>query len=322
MPPTAPSPLSPDKIGILRLVCPVGPRVQSPDGDPVRVDYPPPVVHGGQEPVVATCDPVSGTRFRVGTNRVSCAATDGLGQEAACGFILRVLPPPMLGVTRILAFGNSLTAGGESGGSVSGGRSYPAQLEVRLQEAYRAQSIRVFNSGMPGERAVEAPGRLASALARHRPEVVILMEGTNDLAYPGPARGDPLNAIDRMVGTVQSAGAIPVLATLPPVRARNRPAHAAGISDFNDGLRAVAARRGAALIDIHRVIAGGRCVPAGGRPLPCIGRDGLHPTAEGYGLMADAFFDHLVKRYDRPVTARGPDPESAGDAEGGPGRVD
>ena len=322
MPPTAPSPLNPHKVGVLGLDCPVEQRAQSPDGNPIPIAYPSPMVRGGEAPVAVTCDPVSGTRFPVGATRVSCAATDALGQGAACTFVVRVLRPPMLGVTRILSFGDSLTAGVLSGGSVSGGRSYPAQLEQRLRSAYRVQSIRVFNEGMPGEEAVEARGRLASALARHRAEVVILMEGTNDLAYPDDRSAAALDAIDRMVRMVQSAGAAPVLATLPPIRSSARGAYAEGVPDFNAGLRAVAARRGAVLIDIHGVLAGGRCVPAGGRPLPCIGPDGLHPTAEGYGLMADAFFHHLFRQYDLPVTAPGPGLASVVDGEGGSLRVD
>jgi len=322
VPPTAPSPLDPHKVGELGLDCPVGRPVQSPDGNPIPLDYPLPVVRGGQEPVTVACDPASGTPFPVGATRVSCSAADALGQGAACSFVLRVLPPPMLGVTRILAFGNSLTAGTLSGGAVSGGRSYPAQLEQRLRSAYRAQSIRVFNEGVPGERAVEAPGRLASVLARHRPEVVILMQGTNDLAFSSLERANALHAVDQMVQMVQAAGAAPVLATLPPIRSTVRGLHAAGIPDFNDGVRAVAASRGAVLIDIYGKVAGGRCVPAGGSPFPCIGPDGLHPTAEGYGLMADAFFNHLVRRYDQPMTAPGARRTSVVDAEGGSLRVD
>ena len=322
VPPTAPSPLNPDRVAALGLDCPAVPQTQSPDGNPTPVDYPSPMVRGGEAPVSVTCDPASGTRFPVGATRVSCTATDALGQGAACTFVLRVLRPPMLGVTRILAFGNSLTAGVLSGSSVSGGRSYPAQLEQRLRSAYRAQSIRVLDEGLPGELAAEAPGRLASALARHRPEVVLLMEGTNDLGFPDDRSATALAAIDGMLRNIGYEGATAVVATIPPVRPASHALHAARIPDFNRGLRAVAAGRGAALVDIHGVLARGRCVPGGGRPLPCIGPDGLHPTAEGYGLMADAFFDHLVRKYDRPVAARAQRPASSFDVEGGVADVD
>ncbi len=320
MPPTAPSPLNPEKVGELAIECPIGPRVQSPDGNPVVVGYPPPAVRGGEAPVAVRCDPASGTRFPVGATQVSCSATDALGQSAACRFVQRVLPPPMLGVTRVLAFGDSLTAGvvAEFGRSVSAQHSYPAQLEQELRNAYRAQSIRVFNEGVPGEEAVEARGRLTSALSLHRPEVVLLMEGTNDLGYSDDRSGPALEAIDRMVRTVQSAGATPVVATIPPIRSSVRPAQAAGVARYNRGLRAIAASRGVALVDIHGVIAGGRCSTGAGRSLPCLGADGLHPTIEGYRLIAGAFFDHLVRQYDRPVNARGDSSAPVTEARGGP----
>ena len=262
------------------------------------------MVSGGEAPVSVTCAPASGARFPVGNTRVSCTARDALGQGAACSFVARVLSPPMLGVTRILAFGDSLTAGVLRRTLGPPASSYPGQLAQRLGSAYPAQTIRVFNEGLPGEEAVEAPPRLRAALARHRPEVVLLMEGTNDLEMPGErSAAAALEAIDSMLQIVQAAGAAPVLATIPPIRAPLLSAQPARILAFNDRVRSVAAARGVPLVDIHEVIASGRCSTGSGGSLPCLGPDGLHPTVEGYGLMADAFFDHIVRRYDRPVGA-------------------
>ena len=303
VPPTAPSPLNPHKIGVLGLDCPVGPRMQSPDGQPIPIHYPPPLVRGGEAPVAVTCAPASGTRFRVGGTRVTCTARDGLGQGAACSFVVQVEPPPMLGVTRILAFGDSLTAGVLLGAVVSL-QSYPGQLEQRLRSAYRAQTIHVFNEGLPGERAAHAPPRLRAALAQHRPEVVLLMEGTNDLALPGEASATAaLDALDVMVQSIQEAGAEPVLATVPPVRASAAPALAESIPEFNRRVRSLAAAWEVRLVDIHDVITRGRCATGSGGSLPCLGPDGVHATVEGYRLMADAFFDVIVRRYDQPAPA-------------------
>lgn len=328
MPPTAPSPLNPHKVGLLGLDCPAAPRMQSPDGKPIPIDYPPPIVRGGEAPIAVSCAPASGTRFPVGGTRVTCTARDGLGQGAACSFVVQVQPPPTLGVTRILAFGDSLTAGVLQRTVVASEQSYPGQLERRLGSAYRAQTIHVFNEGLPGERAVAAPPRLSAALARHRPEVVLLMEGTNDLGFPGDqGAAGALEAIDRMLQITRTAGAAPVLATVPPVRASVWPGHAASIPDFNRRARSLAAARGVPLVDIHEVVTRGRCSTGGGGSLPCLGPDGVHPTVEGYGLMADAFFDLIVRSYDQPVSAQArpsalvpaaPAPVAAGGAGGGP----
>ena len=328
VPPTAPSPLNPHKIGVLGLDCPVGPTMQSPDGRPIPIEYPSPLVRGGEAPVEVTCSPASGTRFAVGGTRVTCTARDGLGQGAACSFVVRVEPPPMLGVSRILAFGDSLTAGVLLGAVVSPAQSYPGQLARRLGSAYRAQAIHVFNEGLPGERAAEAPPRLQAALAQHRPEVVLLMEGTNDLALPGETSADAaLEALDDMLQSIQGVGATPVLATVPPVRASAAPALAESIPDFNRRVRSLAAARGVTLVDVHDVITRGGCAGGSGGSLPCLGPDGVHATVEGYRLMADAFFDLIVRRYDQPAPAHaGPSalvpaaaaPVTAAGAGGGP----
>ena len=274
VPPTAPSPLNPHKIGVLGLDCPVGPRMQSPDGRPIPIDYPPPRVRGGEAPVEVTCSPASGTRFPVGGTRVTCTARDGLGQGAACSFVVQVEAPPMLEVTRILAFGDSLTAGVLLGAVVSPAQSYPGQLERRLQGAYRAQTIQVFNEGLPGERAAEAPPRLRAALAQHRPEVVLLMEGTNDLALPDEASANAaVDALDVMIQSIQEAGATAVLATVPPVRASVAPALAEAIPDFNRRVRSLATAWGVALVDVHDIITRGRCPTGSSGALPCLGPD-------------------------------------------------
>ena len=159
VPPTAPSPLKPHKVGVLGLHCPVDPRVQSPDGRPTPIDYPPPMVSGGEAPVSVTCDPVSGTPFPVGDTSVSCTAGDALGQGATCSFVARVLPPPMLGVTRILAFGDSLTAGVLLPTVGAPASSYPGQLAQRLGSAYRAQTIERLQRGAAGGARRSTPRR-------------------------------------------------------------------------------------------------------------------------------------------------------------------
>lgn len=308
VPPHAPSPLNPEKVGVLTIACPVGVPVQSLDGRPATVSFPPPEVAGGEVPVSVRCSPASGSRFPVGTTQVRCSASDHLGQTASCAFAQVVLRPPMLGVTRILAFGDSLTAGVVSApvpgvpGQLVPHASYPRQLEQRLATAYPAQRIRVVNEGLPGEEAAEALPRLRAALAAHRPEVVFLMEGTNDLALPTATGDAALRAIEMMLGAVQAVGAEPVLATIPPLRPiGGRALTSARVGPYNSRLRELAAARGVPLVDVHAVLTRGTCAGGPSSELSCIGADDLHPTVQGYALMADAFFDYLVRAHDVPV---------------------
>ena len=159
----------------------------------------------------------------------------------------------------------------------------------------------MVNEGVPGESAASATSRLQTVLAAHRPQVVLLMEGTNDLALPMATGDAALSAMGRMLSAVQAAGAAPVLATVPPIRATgSRAETAARIQPYNSRLRELAAARGVPLVDVHRALVRGACSapPA----LSCIGKDDLHPTELGYEVMAEAFFDHLVRAYDVPAT--------------------
>jgi fibronectin type III domain protein/HYR domain-containing protein len=82
----------------LSLSCPVVPPTVSPDGEPAVVSFASPAVTGGVRPIVTSCLPASGSRFAVGTTRLSCSATDAQKQSASCSTNVTVAlaPPPAI----------------------------------------------------------------------------------------------------------------------------------------------------------------------------------------------------------------------------------
>lgn len=318
LPPAGPSPLPEEKIGRLTLACPADVRTQSFDGRPVTVAFELPMAVGGQAPVDVGCTPESGHAFGIGATEVSCSASDVLQQAASCTFRVGVLGPPKLAATRFLAFGDSMTAGVVSSpngpGNLDPSRSYVTVLERGLQGSYVTQQISVLNAGAPGEEARHAVSRFESVLRTHRPEVVLLMEGANDLDAVGGGGADPgAQAIDSMVNRAQGAGLDVLLMTIPPQRFT---AQASAVPGFNDRIRAIAARRGVVLVDIYNVLASGAC--PGSRMFPCIGADGLHPTADGYRLMAEELARVIVERYDVEITLASPGPSQGDSLVGAP----
>jgi lysophospholipase L1-like esterase len=267
------------------------------------VNYQAPVAVNGTPPVTTTCAPASGTQFAVGSTLVTCTATDAAGRAGDCSFTVRIALAPRLQKTSFMAFGASMTEGvialrAPMFALAPSPTSYPGQLEVLLRNRYASQSIVMDDEGLGGERAVTGLERLEGLLRTSRPEVVLLLEGANDLNDKGDTgAAQAASAMEQMVVATLDAGAVPFLATLPPQREGGaRAYHPEAVRPYNERLVAIAAFRGATLVDLYAAF--------GGNPSPdLIGPDGLHPTEAGYTKMADAFFAAIRTKLEVPAPA-------------------
>jgi acyl-CoA thioesterase-1 len=209
--------------------------------------------------------------------------------------------PPTLGLTRVLGFGDSMTAGTTSPALASAlsftpglPESYPYKLKAILSARYTAQTMDVQNAGVPGESVSKGRDRLSSALSEARPEVMLLMEGANDLnALNGAGLTDisaVVNAMEDMVRNATGRGIAVIVATLPPQRPSGSPPRGGAgplLAKYNNELKAMAARKGAMLVDVNALC-----------PLSLIGQDGLHPTEGGYQKLAEIFADVIKTRWE------------------------
>lgn len=291
--PVSPSSLPADKVQALALACPAAAQVESRTGGPERVTFDLPAPRGGLAPVAITCTPPSGSSFAIGSHRVTCEGTDQLGLTASCRFRVTVFRRSEL--NRILAFGDSLTAGV----GVAPAQAYPAVLQALLRHRYGAQPITVTNEGIPGERAIVALPRLDAALRQHDPHAVLLMQGTNDLV---PGQGDAAAEVIRSMAVhARNQQNDPIIATVPPLGSGL--VGADRVEPYNERLRQIAAGEGIPLVDVHRIISEGRCTDGPALPeegsFPCLLADGVHLTPQGNALVARGFFDRLVALYER-----------------------
>ena len=278
------------------LTCPANITTQSPNGQPVSVSYQTPTPQGGAPPVTVSCN--APATFPVGTTTVTCTAIDARSRSAACSFAVQVQappPPPQLRFTRFLAFGDSLTAGEVSLSSVvlflSPTDAYPFRLQNKLKARYPTQSITVINDGVPAELATDdGIARFDDEINQYRPEVVLIMEGTNDLNYRSIDR--IIQALEGMVRDAKQRGVLPMIATVPPARpGGQRDAIAVSAPALNDQIRALARRQAVTLVDVYA-----------GMNLSLIGLDDLHPTPQGYDVMAQIYYTAIVAALDVPVT--------------------
>lgn len=168
--------------------------------------------------------------------------------------------------------------------------SYPYKFLQRLQARYTDQTFVVENEGKPAEAAADGVNRLPPILRSLAPEIVVLLEGVNDITFTGLS-GVPRVAgyVNQMARDARFAGAQVILCTLPPQRAGGlRAADPAVVASFNQAIRDVARGEGAMLVDYANDFG----------DLSLIGVDGLHPTEAGYTRMADILFDAVRRTFE------------------------
>lgn len=112
---------------------------------------------------------------------------------------LQVLAPDAV----VLAFGDSLTYGTGAGES----ESYPAQLSQIIGRA-------VVRAGVPGEVTADGLARLPEALEEHRPRLVLLLHGGNDLLRRLP-KSQAADNVRAMIRLAKGRGADVVLIGTP-----------------------------------------------------------------------------------------------------------
>jgi lysophospholipase L1-like esterase len=272
--------------------------VKSINGQPTAAVYGSATTTNGAPPVTVACSPVSGSVFQIGSTTVTCTATDALQRTDSCTFTVTVTPPPMISLTRFLAFGDSMTAG-ELFDMTDAFRplrvhpelSYPTDLQVALVSRYTAQTITVSNAGRSGEGLVSdnAPRRLSDVLARGQYDVVLLMEGANDIASRDSRDTPPaIAALRAMVQDAKRRGLRPFLGTLPPETGLAWTL----VEPFNTQLKAMASAENVPVADVFAAFNGDFSLLAG---------DGLHPNVNGYQRIADTFFAVIKQNLELPT---------------------
>lgn len=166
----------------------------------------------------------------------------------------------------ILAFGNSLTYG--TGANPS--QSYPAILQNLTKH-------KVINAGVPGELSATGLQRLPGLVNLHKPELLILCHGGNDMLRK-LNESKTINNIQQMITFAQNHGISVVLIGVPkPTLFFMKSA------EFYEKLAQAAAIPYQAKILTE--IEGDRILKS----------DSIHPNAAGYKRLAEAVHKLLVK---------------------------
>lgn len=194
----------------------------------------------------------------------TCAALAAVLLLAACSgktpHLPRLAPDAV-----ILAFGDSLT----SGSGAAADESYPAVLA-------RLTGRRVINAGLPGEVSADGLKRLPALLDEHRPQLLILYHGGNDLLRRSNEQTLEQN-LRAMAQLARARGVAVALVGVP------RPSLLLSVPPLYERIASDLRLPylGDALADIERD--------------PQLKADAIHPNAAGYRLVAQRIHE-LLKR--------------------------
>lgn len=190
---------------------------------------------------------------------------------------------------RIVAFGSSSTQGV---GASSPAAAYPARLEAALSRHLEREGteVTVLNRGIGGEAVDEMLRRLDRDVIAARPQLVIWQTGSND-----PLRGVPLEhfreATTGALHRLREAGIDVILMEPQWCPALDR---TPGADGFRDAVREIGEAEDVPVIrrsDLMREWMAEERIAAKDLLAP----DGLHMADGGYGLLAEAAAEEILR---------------------------
>lgn len=198
---------------------------------------------------------------------------------------------------RIVCFGDSVTGVYYHTG---GRRAYTELLPVALKQVYPNARVEAFNAGISGHTTVDALARLDTDVLAHKPHLVTVMFGLNDMTRV------PLEDYEANLATIirkcRETGAEVILCT--PNSVAETPARPiAKLLEYLEGIRRVSEREQAPVADCHAAFEAVRA----GDPFQWLMRmsDEIHPNMMGHKLIAEKIVQAISGR---PVSleAEGP----------------
>jgi len=188
-----------------------------------------------------------------------------------------------------LAFGDSITAG--EGSSDEDG--YTDDLAAQMRSFWGRGDV--VKDGASGTRSIAGRSRMPGSLSQYRPAYALILYGTNDWNEPECRTAFPCYTVDSlraMIIDARSAGAFPIVGTIPPVNPQYADRQPTERNDWvrrmNDLIRPMAASERAPVAEIY-----GDFMKQSS--LPPLYYDFLHPNDRGYQVITQAFFRAITQ---------------------------
>ncbi|MCG1013264.1 hypothetical protein JT739_11745 [Tepidanaerobacter sp. GT38] len=167
---------------------------------------------------------------------------------------------------KIIALGDSLTQG------------YPYDIKASWVNILNSEKgFNIINKGINGDTLEGMLKRFYGDVAAYRPDLVIIMGGTND-AFNGFSLSSMENNLKNIVKKALDTGIRPIIGIPLPV---DEPAVEEKLCKFREFVREYCCDKNIAYIDFYTPLVG-----SNGRIKEEMDFDGIHPNKQGYRAMA------------------------------------
>lgn len=180
---------------------------------------------------------------------------------------------------RIVCIGDSITGVYYHSGGM---RAYPEMLQIALQKLHPKAKVTVRNAGISGDTSKGGLARLERDVLAHKPHLVTVMFGMNDLVRVPVA--DFVANMRQIIQRCRDAGAEVVLCTQNNiVNSTQRPV--AKLAEYSQAIRDLAKAESLGLADCHAAFEAVRAKDAVAWNF--LLSDAIHPNMDGHKLFAE-----------------------------------
>ena len=180
---------------------------------------------------------------------------------------------------RIVCIGDSITGVYYHSGSV---RAYPEMLQIALQKLHPKAKVTVRNAGISGDTSKGGLARLERDVLAHKPHLVTIMFGMNDLVRVPVA--DFIANMTQIIQRCRAAGAAVVLCTQNSiVDSPQRPV--AKLAEYSQAIRDLAKAESLGVADCFAAFEAVRAKDA--LEWNLLLSDAIHPNMDGHKLFAE-----------------------------------
>lgn len=180
---------------------------------------------------------------------------------------------------RIVCFGDSITGVYYHTG---GKRAYPEMLEIALKRIYPKAKVQVVNAGISGHNTRHALARIDRDVLKHKPHLVTVMFGMNDLV--GVPLAEFKANMEKIIARCREAKAGVMLCTQNAVL-ENAGRPNKKLDEFTRAIRDIAREHKLAVADCNQTYLDVRDRDA--REFRLLMSDEIHPNMDGHKLLAE-----------------------------------